>query len=112
MNIFYLDQCGEWFLHHWKHFLYHVIMGGIRLREDSWLQVELERAKKQGLTVQIEGMTCKYDSTAELSYVLERATYMLDYVSDDEGRITGICFDKVNEKDLVGKACTGQSHKS
>lgn len=87
-------------------------MGGIRLREASWLQVELERAKKQGLTVQIEGRTCKYNSTAELSYVLEEPTYMLDYVSDDEGRITGICFDKVNEKDFVKKAYNGQPHRS
>lgn len=71
------------------------------MQETSWLQDELERAKKLGLTVQIEGMPCKYNSPAEFSFLLEEPSYMLDYVSDDEGKITGICFDKVNEKDFV-----------
>ena len=37
---------------------------------------------------------------------------MLDYVSDEEGRITGICFDKVNEKDFVGKAYSERRDKN
>ena len=88
------------------------VMGGIKLRETSWLQIELERAKEQGLTVQIEGETYKYSNSEELSYVLEEPTYMLDYVSDDEGKIIGICFDKVNEKDFVSRAYPEWRHKS
>lgn len=82
------------------------------MRETSWLQDELERAKQLGLTVQIEGRPCKYSDTAELSYVLEGPSYMLDYVSDDEGRITGICFDRVNENDFVKRAYSGHHHRS
>lgn len=82
------------------------------MRETSWLQVELERAKELGLTVQIEGKACKYDNTAELSSVLGEPAYMLDYVSDDEGKITGICFDRVNEKDFVGTSYKDWRHKS
>lgn len=77
------------------------------MRETSWLQDELERAKKLGLTVHIEGQACKYTNAAELSYVLEEPSYMLDYVSDDEGRITGICFDRVNENDFIKRAYSG-----
>lgn len=85
---------------------------GLRLRETSWLQDELKRAKELGLTVHVEGRVCSYDSPEELSHVLEEPAYMLDYVSDDEGRITGICFDKVNEKDFVQTACPGKPYKS
>ena len=67
------------------------------MRKTSWLQEELERAKELGLTVQIEGKDCKYSNSAELSFLLEEPVYMLDYVSDDEGKITGICFDRVKE---------------
>lgn len=82
------------------------------MRETSWLQDELERAKKLGLTVQIEGRACKYNSPEELSCILEEPAYMLDYVSDDEGKITGICFDKVSERDFVGKAYSECRHKN
>lgn len=82
------------------------------MRETSWLRDELERAKTMGLTVQIEGRTCTYSSPDELLSILEEPTYMLDYVSDDEGKITGICFDKVNERDLVGKAYSEIQHKN
>lgn len=87
-------------------------MRGIKLRKASWLQIELERAKELGLTVQIEGRACQYNSPEALSYVLEESSYMLDYVSDEEGRITGICFDKVNEKDFVGKAYSERRDKN
>lgn len=82
------------------------------MKETSWLRAELERAKKLGLTVQIEGRACSYTNPDELSGILEEPAYMLDYVSDDEGKITGICFDRVNERDFVGKACSECAHKS
>lgn len=81
------------------------------MRETSWLQDELERAKKLGLTVHVEGRVCRYDNPEELSHLLEEPAYMLDYVSDDEGRITGICFDRVSEKDFVQKACPEEPYK-
>ncbi len=71
------------------------------MRETSWLQDELERAKKLGLTVQIEGRSCNYSCVEALSCVLEEPAYMMDYVCDDTGRITGLCFDKVNHKDFT-----------
>ncbi len=74
------------------------------MKETSWLQDELERAKKLGLTVQIEGQPCKYSNPEEFFYILEEPAYMLDYMSDDEGRITGICFEKVNENHFVRTA--------
>ncbi len=70
------------------------------MKEKSWLQDELERAKKLGLTVQIEGRACKYTDVEELSYVLEEPAYMLDYVCDDDGKITGICFDRISDMDF------------
>lgn len=70
------------------------------MRETSWLQDELKRAMRQGLKVQIEGRECNYIDPEKFFYVLEEPVYMLDYVSDDDGKITGICFDKVNEKDF------------
>lgn len=81
------------------------------MRETSWLRDELERAKAMGLTVQIEGRTCTYSNPEELLSILEEPTYMLDYLSDDEGKITGICFDRVNERDFIGKADSGTAHK-
>lgn len=71
------------------------------MKETSWLQDELERAKALGLTVHIEGRACVYVSTEELSYVLEEPTYMLDYMSDENGKITGLCFDKVKTEDFA-----------
>ena len=50
------------------------------MRKASWLQIELERAKELGLTVQIEGRACQYNNPEALSYVLEESSYMLDYV--------------------------------
>lgn len=70
------------------------------MKETSWLREELKRAKKQGLSVQIEGRSCQYENPEEFFYVLEEPSYMLDYVSDDAGKITGICFDKVNQNDF------------
>lgn len=70
------------------------------MRETSWLQEELNRAKKQGLTVHIEGRSCQYQDPSKFFHVLEEPSYMLDYVSDDSGKITGICFDKLNETDF------------
>lgn len=70
------------------------------MKEGSWLQDELKRAKKQGLTVHIEGRACHYQNPEKFFHVLEEPTYMLDYVSDESGKITGICFDKVKEEDL------------
>jgi hypothetical protein len=72
------------------------------MKEVSWLQAELKRAKKQGLTVQIEGRECEYHNPEEFAYVLEEPGYMLDYVSDETGKITGICFDKIKEDDVSG----------
>lgn len=71
------------------------------MKKTSWLQEELERANKLGLTVHIEGKPCRYDNPEEFSYVLEEPAYMLDYVSDANGKITGICFDKVKEEDFT-----------
>lgn len=74
--------------------------GRDKMRETSWLQEELNRAKKQGLTVHIEGKACQYQDPAKFFHLLEEPSYMLDYVSDEDGKITGICFDKVNEDDF------------
>lgn len=65
------------------------------MQQKSWLHEELERAKKQGIPVHIEGQLCHYDSAEVLSEVLEEPTYMMDYVSDDCGKIIGICFDRI-----------------
>lgn len=70
------------------------------MKRTSWLQDELNRAKREGLTVHIEGKICQYQSPEKFCYVLEEPTYMLDYVCDENGKITGICFDRVNEKDF------------
>ncbi len=66
--------------------------------KSSWLQTELTRAKEQGLTVHIGGNVCAYDNPEALSCLLEDPGYMIDYVSDEEGKITGICFDKINDQ--------------
>lgn len=70
------------------------------MKQASWLQDELDRAKKQGLTVQIEGKACQYQNPEKFAHVLEEPSYMLDYVSDENGKITGICFDKVKKEDF------------
>ena len=67
----------------------------------SWLRDELKRAKEMGLTVQIDDKICQYQKPEEFFYVLEEEPYMLDYLSDDNGKIIGLCFNRLSEEDLV-----------
>ena len=67
----------------------------------SWLRDELKRAKEMGLTVQIDDKICEYQNTEEFFYVLEEEPYMLDYLSDDNVKIIGLCFNRLSEEDLV-----------
>lgn len=54
-----------------------------------------------GLTVQIDDKICQYQNPEEFFYVLEEEPYMLDYLSDDNGKIIGLCFNRLSEEDLV-----------
>ena len=72
------------------------------MREASWLQEELNRAKKQGLTVHIEGKPCQYQDPAKFYHLLEEPSYMLDYVSDENGKITGSGDTVLGADDLAG----------
>ena len=71
------------------------------MRGTSWLRDELKRAKEIGLTVHIDDKICHYQTPEEFYYVLEEAPYMLDYLSDENGKITGICFNRVKDEYLV-----------
>ena len=110
LNIFYLyTLCkGIWFYASRCTLPFSCSTGGIK-----WEKLRGSRKSWIGRkTVHIEGKACQYQDPAKFYHLLEEPSYMLDYVSDENGKITGICFDKVNEDDFSWQSVLSGTYRS
>lgn len=62
----------------------------------EWISDEIEYAEKNGIIVSVCGKYYSSRNRDELMYVLEDGIYMKDYISDSEGKIIQINFNKIN----------------
>lgn len=65
------------------------------MQANQWILDEAEHAVKSGIKVDVDGITYNQKSSAYLSGVLERGSYMLDYEGDPTGRIIALHIDSV-----------------
>ncbi|HJA92525.1 MAG TPA: hypothetical protein H9717_05350 [Candidatus Eisenbergiella merdipullorum] len=59
------------------------------------LKKHLKKMKKQGVALYLEGKPASPDEIAKKYYVREDSVYMPDYVTDEEGKLTEVRYDKV-----------------
>ncbi len=62
----------------------------------EWIADEIEYAEKNGIMVSVCGKYYSSYNRDDLLYVLEEGIYMKDYLSDSEGKIIQINFNKIN----------------
>ncbi|MBE5928143.1 MAG: hypothetical protein E7267_02035 [Lachnospiraceae bacterium] len=62
----------------------------------AWISDEIKYAEKNGIMVSVCGEYYSSYNVKDLMYVLEEGIYMKDYLSDNEGRIVQINFNKIN----------------
>jgi hypothetical protein len=63
--------------------------------KNQWVLDEVKRAKKQGISVDIDGRCYDYEETGKIAMVLQRESYMLDYEGDALGHIIALHIDSV-----------------
>ena len=62
----------------------------------EWISGEIEYAERNGIMVSVCGKYYSSQNKNELMYVLEEGIYMKDYISNSEGKIVQINFNKIN----------------
>lgn len=65
------------------------------MQQNQWILEEVDHARKQGIEVDINGVTYNKKTSARLSKVLEKGSYMLDYEGDMSGHIVALHIDPV-----------------
>ena len=65
------------------------------MQQNQWILEEADHARKQGIEVEINGVTYNKKTSARLSKVLEKGSYMLDYEGDMSGHIVALHIDPV-----------------
>lgn len=70
-----------------------------KLKEEmySWLLAEIYMAEKKGVPVRIDGTYYSSGDAEKLYQVLEDHYYMKSYLGDEQGNITQIDFDHIEE---------------
>lgn len=63
--------------------------------QKKWVFDELAHAKKEGIKVDVGGVSYEDRPPQELWKVLQRGAYMLDYEADTLGRIVALHIDRV-----------------
>lgn len=63
--------------------------------QKKWVYDELAHARKQGIRIDVGGVSYENKPPEELWKVLQRGAYMLDYEADTLGRITALHIDRV-----------------
>lgn len=66
--------------------------------EREQLLIELDSIEKQGVGIWLEGAKSTPLQVLEAYMVRENAHYMRDYVSDEEGVLRELRFDKIKEQ--------------
>ncbi len=65
------------------------------MQRNQWVLKEMNQAAKQGIDVDVDGIHYNRKTSAKLSRVLEKGSYMLDYEGDMTGRIVALHIDPV-----------------
>lgn len=65
------------------------------MQQNQWILDEVDHATKQGIEVDVNGVHYNRKTSARLSRVLEKGSYMLDYEGDMAGHIVALHIDLV-----------------
>ena len=65
------------------------------MQKNQWILDEVAYARQQGMQVDIDGVPCTEKPVEEISKVLERGCYMLDYEGDVHGKLVALHIDLV-----------------
>lgn len=65
------------------------------MQRNQWILKEVAYAKKQGMSVDVNGIACTDKTFDEIAKVVEEGCYMLDYEGDEEGRLVALHIDLV-----------------
>lgn len=65
------------------------------MQNNHWILEEATYAIKNGIPIDVEGISYDNKSSKELLKVLEEGSYMLDYEGDALGRIVALHVDRV-----------------
>lgn len=65
------------------------------MQENQYIVEELMNASEQGIMVRVCGVSYAGKSKEEISKVLQKGSYMLDYEGDEEGHIVAVNVDPV-----------------
>ena len=65
------------------------------MQQNQWIVDEMTQVYKQGLRVDVNGLSYNPKTSANLMRVLENGSYMLDYEGDMLGRIVALHVDSV-----------------
>lgn len=65
------------------------------MQKNRWVLDEVQRARKQGIPVDIDGNSYDYEKPEQIARVLQRDSYMLDYEGDALGHIVALHIDSV-----------------
>lgn len=65
------------------------------MQRNQWILDEIAYAKEQGMKVDVCGMACTDKPVEEISKVLEKGCYMLDYEGDVQGKLVALHIDLV-----------------
>lgn len=67
------------------------------MQRNQWIVDEAVRAKKQGIRIDVGGVSYNEKSREALARVLQKGNYMLDYEGDALGHIVALHIDKVSK---------------
>lgn len=65
------------------------------MQPNQWILDEVDHARESGIKVDVDGIVYNRKSSANLSKVLEKGSYMLDYEGDPTGHIVALHIDSV-----------------
>lgn len=68
---------------------------GETMQQNQWIVDEMNQVYKQGIRVDVNGLSYNPKTSANLMRVLENGSYMLDYEGDMLGRIVALHVDSV-----------------
>ena len=57
----------------------------------------IKDAKKRGIPVVVDGRQIRVSDAASLLELLEKYTYMIDYESDEQGRIVQVSYNRITK---------------
>ena len=69
---------------------------GETMQQNQWIVDEMNQVYKQGIRVDVNGLSYNPKTSANLMRVLENGSYMLDYEGDMLGRIVALHVDSVD----------------